>query len=175
MRGHHGSEWSASVMSYHLDGGQSRRGFPTVKSLPSKRTPSYHLLHKRSIADGDGFGAPLQNTPLFEDLGLFEQHSTSNKRPAPPPSSAIDPTPCTPFLPLPPLLRLPLFSLPLVTSPLNLSTGTGRNLMPDASIPPRAPVQTRNYPTLSVTSRIDPLHKRRKVTPLLQWRPLAPK
>ena len=39
--------------------------------------------------------------------------------------------------------------------------------MPDASIPSRALVQTRNYPTPSATSRIDPLLKRSQENPLL--------
>jgi len=110
------------------------------------------------IADGDDFGAPFHNTPLFDDAGLFEP-PLSDKRAVPPHSSAMNfdnlysVSPGTPALD-----ASPLFSPSRLSS--NLPTGTRKNLTPDALIPLDAPVQSRNYPTPSVTSRRDPPRKR---------------
>jgi len=111
------------------------------------------------IADGDDFGAPFHNTPLFDDAGLFEP-PLSDKRAVPPHSSAMNfdnlysVSPGTPALD-----ASPLFS-PSSRLSSNLPTGTRKNLRPDALIPLDAPVQSRNYPTPSVTSRRDPPRKR---------------
>ena len=118
------------------------------------------------IADGDDFGAPFQNTPLFDDVGLFEPHSSSDKRPVQPPSSAINLDSMYSLSPTTPALEAsPLFASPRRLSS-NLPTGTRRNLTPDALIPLDAPVQTRNYPTPSATSRRDPPRKRSRTEAL---------
>lgn len=111
------------------------------------------------IADGDDFGAPFHNTPLFDDVGLFEPQS-SDKRPAPALSSAMNLDSMYSVSPTTPSLDAsPLFASPHRLSS-NLPTGTRKNLTPDALIPLDAPVQSRNYPTPSATSRRDPPRKR---------------
>jgi len=111
------------------------------------------------IADGEDFGAPFHNTPLFGDVGLFEPPSSSDKRAAPL-SSAMNLDSMYPISPSTPALDAsPLFASPRRLSS-NLPTGTRKNLTPDALIPLNAPVQSRSYPTPSVTSRRDPSRKR---------------
>jgi len=74
---------------------------------------------------------------------------------APPPSA-----PSTPALDV-----SPLFS-PSRRLSSSLPTGTRKNLTPDALIPLDAPVQSRNYPTPSATSRRDPSRKRSRTEAL---------
>ena len=119
------------------------------------------------IADGDDFGgAPYHNTPLFDDAGLFEPRSSSDKSAAPTLSSSINLDAMYSVSPTTPALDAsPLFASPRRLSS-NLPTGTRRNLTPDALIPLDAPVQTRNYPTPSATSRRDPPRKRSRTEAL---------
>jgi len=113
------------------------------------------------IADGDDFGAQFHDTPLFDDAGLFEPPSSSDKRAAASlfPSVNLDSmytiSPATPALD-----ASPLFAPPPPRLSSNLPTGTRKNLTPHALIPLDAPVQSRNYLTPSATSRKDPSRKR---------------
>jgi hypothetical protein len=118
------------------------------------------------IADGDDFGAPYHNTPLFDDVGFFDPPSSSDKRAAHPLSSSINLDTMYSVSPSTPALDAsPLFS-PSHRLSANLPTGTRKNLTPDALIPLDAPVQSRNYPTPSATSRRDPSHKRSRTEAL---------
>jgi hypothetical protein len=118
------------------------------------------------IVDGDDFGAPFHNTPLFDDAGLFEPRSSSDKSAAPSLSSTINLDAMYSVSPTTPALDAsPLFASPRRLSS-NLPTGTRRNLTPESLIPLDAPVQSRNYPTPSVTSRRDPPRKRSRTEAL---------
>lgn len=114
------------------------------------------------IADGDDFGAVFHDTPLFEDAGLYEPLSSSDKRVAPPlfPSVNLDTmytlSPATPALD-----ASPVFAPPPPRLSSNLPTGTRKNLTPDALIPLDAPVQPRNYLAPSATSRKEPPPRKR--------------
>ena len=118
------------------------------------------------IADGDDFGAPYHNTPLFDDVGLFEPPPSSDKRVAPHLFSSVHLddmytiSPATPALDASPLFAPP----PRLAS--NLPTGTRKNLTPEALIPLDAPVQPRNYLTPSATSRKEPPRKRSRTEAL---------
>jgi len=119
------------------------------------------------IVDGDDFGAPFHDTPLFGDVGLFEPPASSDKRAA----SSLHPavnldnmyslSPATPALDASPLFT---------SSPHHFSsnppTGTRKNLTPDALIPLDAPVQSRNYLAPSATSRKEPPRKRSRTEAL---------
>jgi hypothetical protein len=116
------------------------------------------------IADGDDFGAPFHNTPLFDDAGLFEP---SDKRVAPSlfPSVHLDDmytfSPATPGMD-----ASPLFAPPPPRLPSSHPTGTRKNLTPEALIPLDAPVQPRNYLTPSATSRKELPRKRARTEAL---------
>jgi len=112
------------------------------------------------IADGDDFGAPFNDTPLFDDRGLFEPPSLDKRAvaslfPAVNFDNMYTMSPATPALD-----ASPLFAPPPPRHPSNPPTGTRKNLTPDALIPLDAPVQPRNYLSPSVTSRKDPPRKR---------------
>jgi hypothetical protein len=119
------------------------------------------------IADGDDFGARFHDTPLFDDAGLFEPPSSSDKRATAPhfPSVNLDSmytiSPATPALD-----ASPLFAPPPLGLSSSLPTGTRKNLTPDALIPLDAPVQSRNYITPSATSRKEPQRKRSRTEAL---------
>jgi len=120
------------------------------------------------IVDGDDFGASLDDTPLFEDAGLFEPISSSDKRAA----SLLFPgvnldsmytlSPATPAID-----SSPFFHPPPPRPASNLPTGTRKNLTPDALIPLDAPVQSRNYIAPSATSRKDLPPRKRSRTEAL--------
>ena len=118
------------------------------------------------IADGDDFGAPYHNTPLFADVGLFEPPSSSDKRPAPPLSSTINLENMYSVSPTTPSLDASPFFTPPTRLSSNLPTGTRKNLTPDALIPLDAPVQSRSYPTPSATSRREVQPKRSRTEAL---------
>jgi hypothetical protein len=119
------------------------------------------------IADGDDFGASYHDTPLFEDAGLFEPSSTSDKRVAPNHFSAVHLDSMYTFSPGTPALDAsPLFAPPPPRLSSNLPNGTRKNLTPEALIPLDAPVQPRNYLTPSVTSRKDLPRKRSRTEAL---------
>jgi hypothetical protein len=136
--------------------------FDDFLSTPGLRNDDYPAdFTSPLIADGDDFGAHFHDTPLFDDIGLFDVPSSSDKRVAPSlfPSVNLDNmytiSPATPALD-----ASPLFPPPPPRLSSNLPTGTRRNLTPDALIPLDAPVQSRNYLTPSATSRKDPQRKR---------------
>jgi hypothetical protein len=142
--------------------------FDDFLSTPGLRNDDYASeFTSPLIADGDDFGAPYHNTPLFDDVGLFEPPSSSDKRVAPPlfPSVHLDDmytiSPATPALD-----ASPLFVPPSSRLSSNLPTGTRKNLTPEALIPLDAPVQPRNYLTPSVTSRKEPPRKRSRTEAL---------
>jgi hypothetical protein len=141
--------------------------FDDFLSTPGLRNEDFPAdLFSPLIADGDDFGAAYQNTPLFDDAGFFEPASSSDKRPAPPLSSAINLDTMYSVSPSTPALDVsPLFS-PSRRLSSSLPTGTRKNLTPDALIPLDAPVQSRNYPTPSATSRRDPSRKRSRTEAL---------
>jgi hypothetical protein len=122
------------------------------------------------IADGDDFGVHYHDTPLFEDVGLFEPPSTSGKRVAAPmfPAVNVDSmytiSPATPALDASPLFAPPPPPPSRLSS--SLPTGTRKNLTPHALIPLDAPVQPRNYLTPSATSRKEPTRKRSRTEAL---------
>lgn len=112
------------------------------------------------IMDGDDFGAPYHDTPLFGDVGLFEPPSSSDKRTAPHlPSNVNHDRMYTVSPGTPALDASPLFPSHRLSSS-NLPTGTRKNLTPETLIPLDAPVQSRNYLSPSVTSRKEPSRKR---------------
>jgi hypothetical protein len=136
--------------------------FDDFLSTPGLRNDDYASeFTSPLIADGDEFVGPFHNTPLFDDVGLFEPPSSSDKRVAPPlfPSVHLDDmytiSPATP--------ALDAFPSRLSS---NLPTGTRKNLTPDALIPLDAPVQQRNYLTPSATSRKEPPRKRSRTEAL---------
>ena len=142
--------------------------FDDFLSTPGLRNDDYASeFTSPLIADGDDFGAPYHNTPLFGDVGLFEPPSSSDKRVAPPlfPSVHLDDmytiSPATPALD-----ASPLFVPPPSRLSSNLPTGTRKNLTPDALIPLDAPVQPRNYLSPSATSRKEPPRKRSRTEAL---------
>jgi len=111
------------------------------------------------IADGDEFAAHYHDTPLFDDVGLFEP--PSDKRGASSLFPAVNLESMYTFSPSTPALDAsPLFPPHPPRHPSNLPTGTRKNLTPEALIPLDAPVQQRNYLTPSATSRKDPPRKR---------------
>jgi hypothetical protein len=115
------------------------------------------------IVDGDEFGASLHDTPLFEDAGLFEPLSSSDKRAASllfPAVNMYTISPATPTIDASPLFP------PQSRLSSNLPTGTRKNLTPDALIPLDAPVQPRNYIAPSATSRKEPPRKRSRTEAL---------
>ena len=114
------------------------------------------------IVDGDDFGAPLHDTPLFEDVGLFDPLSSSDKRAA---SLLFPPNMYTMSPATPAIDSSPLFPHSLRPAS-NLPTGTRKNLTPNALIPLDAPVQPRNYIAPSATSRKEPPRKRARTEAL---------
>jgi hypothetical protein len=111
------------------------------------------------IADGEDF-AHFNDTPLFDDAGLFEPPS-SDKRAAAPLFSAVNLDNMYTISPATPALDAsPHFAPSPLRHSSNPPTGTRKNLTPDALIPLDAPVQPRNYLTPSATSRKDPPRKR---------------
>ena len=118
------------------------------------------------IVDGEGFGAPFHDTPLFEDAGLFEPSST-DKRAASQVSSTVNLDTMYNFSPSTPALDAsPLFAHSPHRLSSSLPTGTRKNLTPGSLIPLDAPVQSRNYLTPSATSRKDPPRKRSRTDTL---------
>jgi hypothetical protein len=118
------------------------------------------------IVDGDDFGAPYHNTPLFDDVGLFEPPQ-SDKRVAPHLFSSMHLDDMYTISPATPALDAsPLFAPHHSRLSSTLPTGTRKNLTPDALIPLDAPVQPRNYLTPSATSRKDPPRKRSRTEAL---------
>jgi hypothetical protein len=118
------------------------------------------------IADGDDFGAQFHDTPLFDDVGLFEPPSSDKRATATLfPSVNLDSmytiSPATPSLD-----ASPLFAPPPSRLSSNPPNGTRKNLTPDALIPLDAPVQSRNYLTPSATSRKEPPRKRSRTEAL---------
>jgi hypothetical protein len=134
--------------------------FDDFLSTPALGGDQFSDFTSPLIMDGDDFGAPYHDTPLFGDAGLFEPHSSSDKRTAPPLPSNVNydrmytVSPGTPALDASPLFP----SSHRLSS--NLPTGTRKNLTPETLIPLDAPVQSRNYLTPSVTSRREPSRKR---------------
>jgi hypothetical protein len=112
------------------------------------------------IFESDDVGAPYHHTPLFDDVGLFEPPSSSDKRTAPHLSSAVDLDRMYTVSPGTPALDASPFFPPSHRLPFNLPTGTRKNLTPETLIPLDAPVQSRNYLTPSVTSRKESSRKR---------------
>jgi hypothetical protein len=139
--------------------------FDDFLSTPGLRNDGYASeFTSPLIADGDDFGAPYHNTPLFDDVGLFDPSSSSDKRAAQLfPSVHLDNmytiSPATPALD-----ASPLYPPSRLSS--NPPTGTRKNLTPDTLIPLDAPVQPRNYLTPSATSRKDPPRKRSRTEAL---------
>jgi hypothetical protein len=136
--------------------------FDDFLSTPGLRNDGYASeFTSPLIADGDDFGAPYHNTPLFDDAGFFEPPSSSDKRVASHlfPSVHLEEmytiSPATPALD-----ASPLFVPPPPRLSSNLPTGTRKNLTPEALIPLDAPVQPRNYLAPSATSRKEPPRKR---------------
>jgi hypothetical protein len=115
------------------------------------------------IADGDDFGAPFHNTPLFDDAGFFEPPS-SDKRVASHQFSSLRLDDMYTISPATPALDASPHFPPRLSS--NLPTGTRKNLTPEALIPLDAPVQSRNYLTPSATSRKEPPRKRSRTEAL---------
>jgi hypothetical protein len=120
------------------------------------------------IADGDDFGAPLHDTPLFGDAGLFDPLSSSDKRAAPLLFPAVNFDSMYTLSPATPAIdSSPLFHHPPPRLSSSLPTGTRKNLTPNALIPLDAPVQPRNYIAPSATSRKDPPPRKRSRTEAL--------
>ena len=120
------------------------------------------------IADGDDFGAPFHNTPLFDDIGLFEPPSSSDKRPAPSLPAAMNLESMYTVSPATPALDAsPLFTSSPHRLSSNLPTGTRKNLTPESLIPLDAPVQPRNYLAPSATSRRESTPRKRSRTEAL--------
>ena len=142
--------------------------FDDFLSTPGLRNEDFPSADFTSplIVDSDDFGAPFQHTPLFDDVGLFEPPPSSDKRPASSLSSSLPLDAMYSVSPTTPALDAsPLFASPSRFSS-NLPTGTRKNLTPDALIPLDAPVQSRNYPTPSATSRREPPRKRSRTEAL---------
>ena len=111
------------------------------------------------IADGDYFAAPYPSTSLFDDAGLFEPPSSSDKREATPRSSAVNLDNMYTISPSTPALD----ASPFVPSPHRSSSGppTGiRKHTPDTSTPLDAPVRSRNNSLPPATPRRDASLKR---------------
>ena len=142
--------------------------FDDFLSTPGLRNDDYASeFTSPLIADGDDFGAPYHNTPLFDDVGLFEPPSSSDKRVAPPLFQSVHLDDMYTISPATPALDAsPLFAPPPSRLSSNLPTGTRKNLTPDALIPLDAPVQSRNYLTPSATSRKEPPRKRSRIEAL---------
>jgi hypothetical protein len=111
--------------------------FDDFLSTPGLRNDGYASeFTSPLIVDSDDFGAPYHNTPLFDDVGLFDPPSSSEKR-APShlyQSVHLDTmytiSPATPALD-----ASPLFAPPPPRLSSNLPTGTRKNLTPDTLIP----------------------------------------
>jgi hypothetical protein len=141
--------------------------FDDFLPTPGLRNDDYADFTSPLIADGDDFGAPFHNTPLFDDIGLFEPPSSSDKRAAPPLFSSVHLDEMYTISPATPAIDAsPLFAPAPPRLSSNLPTGTRKNLTPDALIPLDAPVQPRNYLAPSATSRKDPPHKRSRTEAL---------
>jgi hypothetical protein len=120
------------------------------------------------IADGDDFGAPFHNTPLFDDIGLFEPPSSSDKRPPPSLPAAMNLEAMYTVSPATPALDAsPLFTSSPHRLSSSLPTGTRKNLTPGSLIPLDAPVQPRNYLAPSATSRRESTPRKRSRTEAL--------
>jgi len=135
--------------------------FDDFLSTPGLRNDDFVLnITSPLIADGDEFSAAFHDTPLFEDAGLFEPLSSSDKRAPPHLFPNLDNmytlSPSTPALD-----ASPLFAPPPSRFSSNLPTGTRKNLTPEALIPLDAPVQPRNYLAPSATSRKEPPPRKR--------------
>ena len=142
--------------------------FDEFLSTPGLRNEDYASeFTSPLIADGDDFGGPFHDSPLFHDPGFFDQPSSSDKRVAPSVFSSVSLDNMYTLSPATPALDAsPLFAPPPPRLSSNLPTGTRKNLTPDALIPLDAPVQPRNYLTPSATSRKDPLRKRSRTEAL---------
>jgi hypothetical protein len=141
--------------------------FDDFLPTPSLRNDDYADFTSPLIADGDDFGAPFHNTPLFDDVGLFDPPSSSDKRVAAPLFSSMHPDEMYTFSPATPAIEAsPLFAPPPSRLSSNLPTGTRKNLTPEALIPLDAPVQPRNYLAPSATSRKDLPRKRARTEAL---------
>ena len=142
--------------------------FDDFLSTPGLRNDDYSLdFTSPLIADGDDFGAHFHDTPLFDDIGLFDAPPSSDKRVAPNPFPSVNLDTMYTISPATPALDAsPLFAPPPPRLSSNLPTGTRRNLTPDALIPLDAPVQPRNYLTPSATSRKDLSRKRSRTEAL---------
>jgi len=142
--------------------------FDDFLSTPGLRNDDYASeFTSPLIAGGDDFGAPYHNTPLFDDVGLFEPPSSSDKRVAPHLFSSVHLEDMYTISPATPALDAsPLFAPPPSRLSSNLPTGTRKNLTPNALIPLDAPVQPRNYLTPSATSRKEPPRKRSRTEAL---------
>ena len=145
------SEFLTSPMESPFDDFLSTPGLRSDDFAPDFTSPL--------IADGDDFGAHFNDTPLFDDIGLFEPLSDKRTAASMFPTAHLDDmytiSPATPALD-----ASPLFAPPPPRHSSNPPTGTRKNLTPDALIPLDAPVQPRNYLTPSVTSRKDLPRKR---------------
>ena len=118
------------------------------------------------IADGDDF-THFHDTPLFDDVGLFDPPSSSDKRPSASSFPAVSLDSMYTISPATPALDAsPLFAPPPPRLSSNLPTGTRKNLTPEALIPLDAPVQSRNYITPSATSRKELPRKRSRTEAL---------
>jgi len=103
------------------------------------------------VAYGDEFGALFHNTPLFDNVGLFEPPSFPSVHP----DDVYTISTATPALD-----ASPLFIYPPSQLSSNLPTGTRKNLTLGALIPLDAPAKPRSYLTPSATSRKDHARKR---------------
>ena len=112
------------------------------------------------IVDGEGFGAPFRDTPLFEDAGLFEPSST-DKRAASQVYPAVNLDTMYSFSPPTPVLDAsPLFAHSPCRLSSSLPIGARKNLTPDALTPLDSPVQSRNHPPPPATPRRNTPRKR---------------
>lgn len=153
------SEYLTSPMESPFDDFLSTPGLRNDDFAPDFTSPL--------IVDGDDFGAPFHDTPLFDDAGLFDTPSSSDKRVPQPPFPSVNIENMYTISPATPALDAsPLFAPPPPRLSSNLPTGTRRNLTPDALIPLDAPVQPRNYLAPSATSRKDPPRKRSRTEAL---------
>jgi len=129
--------------------------FDDFLSTPGLRNDDFADFTSPLIADDDDFGAVFHNTPLFEDVGLFEPSSSDKRASAVNLDAMYTVSPSTPSLDASPFFNPPSHRLSSVLPP-----GTRKNLTPGSLIPLDAPVQSRNYLSPSATSRREPQRKR---------------
>jgi len=111
--------------------------FDNFLSTPGLRNDDYASeFTSPLIADGGDFGAPFLNTPLFDDVGLFEPPSSSDKCVAPPLFPSVYLGGGHAISPVTPALDASPFSVPPPSQlSSNVLTGIRKNLAPDALVP----------------------------------------